>query len=96
MSAIQSGCDRTLKSLSYGPKNTDMVVEIETYGAVMIMDIGPRISHKKNLAIPQIRVYRQEPNLGRGLSIVQSIAEAHCTTLEFLDKKRMHDFPLSL
>ena len=96
MSTIYSGCDKTLKSLSYGLKNTDIVVEIKPFSAIMIMDIGPGISHKKNLAIPQIRVYRQEPNLGRGLSIVQSITEAHCTTLEFLDKKRMHDFPLSL
>ena len=45
MSAIQSGFVGTLKSLSYGPKNTDMVVEIEPFGAVMTMDIGLGISH---------------------------------------------------
>ncbi|NQV99072.1 MAG: PAS domain-containing protein [Rhodospirillales bacterium] len=76
-------------AIQYVPKNTDVIVEVDKSGAVLVIDMGPGIPEniKQGLDNPQIRFDRRRPNSGLGLSIVQRIAEAHGTHLDIVDKE---------
>lgn len=76
-------------AIQYVPKDTDVVVEVDKSGAVLVIDMGPGIPDnvKEGLVNPQIRFDRRGANSGLGLSIVQRIAEAHGTRLNIEDKE---------
>lgn len=75
-------------AIQYVPKDTEVVVEVDKSGAVLVIDMGPGIPEKikQGLVNPQIRFDRRGANSGMGLSIVQRIAEAHGTNLDIVDK----------
>ena len=76
-------------AIEYVPRDTDVIVEVDKSGAVLVADMGPGIPEnvREGLLNPQIRFDRRGPNSGLGLSIVQRIAEAHGTHLSIEDKE---------
>ncbi len=76
-------------AIAHVPNGSDVVVEIDRAGAILVVDAGPGIPEtiREGLENPEIRFDRRGPNSGLGLSIVQRIAEAHGTRLVIEDNQ---------